>query len=79
MGATEYYSNCWAITAIYADAGILGYLRRPNQDASDRQQCFTWCRLPRKIHVDVGMSFKRSSLQHGIELLHNGRSCNTTR
>eukprot|EP00965_Chrysotila_dentata_P083571 2757350-Pleurochrysis_carterae.AAC.1 len=31
------------LTAIYADVGICGTSPATRSDASDRQQCFTWC------------------------------------
>eukprot|EP00965_Chrysotila_dentata_P045794 1521946-Pleurochrysis_carterae.AAC.1 len=40
-------SNRQGFTAIYADGGICGIYPATRWDASDRQLCFTWCRLPR--------------------------------
>eukprot|EP00965_Chrysotila_dentata_P180268 5952023-Pleurochrysis_carterae.AAC.3 len=40
-----------AFTAVCAEGGICGISPATGSDASDRQLCFTWCRLPRCTDV----------------------------
>eukprot|EP00965_Chrysotila_dentata_P123087 4068555-Pleurochrysis_carterae.AAC.1 len=43
---TKYTPN-EGVRAIYADGGICGMCPTTRSDVSDRQLCYTWCRLPR--------------------------------
>eukprot|EP00965_Chrysotila_dentata_P186447 6156400-Pleurochrysis_carterae.AAC.1 len=46
---------CQVFKAVYSDEGIYGISPATRSDASDRQLCFTWCRLPRMLKTMMYM------------------------
>eukprot|EP00965_Chrysotila_dentata_P230539 6197833-Pleurochrysis_carterae.AAC.4 len=44
-------------TAVYTDGGVCGISPMTRSDVSDRQLCFTWCRLPRQWRPSLTWGF----------------------